>query len=316
MTTTTEVAVAAQPKASILAKMATRFSVEPNKLLDTLKATAFKAQGGVTNEQMIALLIVADQYDLNPFTKEIFAFPDKGGIVPVVGVDGWARIVNAHPMFDGVEFAYSVDSGDMACTCTIYRKDRSHAIAVTEYLAECKRNTGPWGSHPRRMLRHKALIQAARLAFGFAGIYDEDEAQRIRDMGAADEVKPAGSLAAVRNVISERRAAADVVDMPVGQPDPETGEVAPPSSPEPAPPPEPVPPQPRARKNAPPAAPAAQQLGSLDAPLERTLAQLLQDLEKARDADAGSMVLDTARHLNEQDYTTLIAAYRERFGEG
>lgn len=309
MTTTTEVAVAAQPKASILAKMATRFSVEPNKLLETLKATAFKAQGGVSNEQMIALLIVADQYDLNPFTKEIFAFPDKGGIVPVVGVDGWARIVNAHPMFDGVEFAYSVDSGDMACTCTIYRKDRSHAIAVTEYLSECKRSTGPWGSHPRRMLRHKALIQAARLAFGFAGIYDEDEAQRIRDMGAADEVKPAGSLAAVRNAISERRAAADVIDLG-HQPDPETGEVAPPSPP---PEPEPAPPQPRARKNAPVAQP---QLGSLDAPLERTLAQLLQDLEKAADADAGSYVLDVARHLNEQDYSTLVAAYRERFGEG
>jgi len=28
-------------------------------------------------------------------------------------------------------------------------------------------------------LRHKALIQAARLAFGFSGIYDQDEAERI-----------------------------------------------------------------------------------------------------------------------------------------
>ncbi|ENC7540331.1 phage recombination protein Bet, partial [Salmonella enterica subsp. enterica serovar Brandenburg] len=30
-----------------------------------------------------------------------------------------------------------------------------------------------------RMLRHKAMIQCARLAFGFAGIYDKDEAERI-----------------------------------------------------------------------------------------------------------------------------------------
>ena len=29
------------------------------------------------------------------------------------------------------------------------------------------------------MLRHKALIQCARIAFGFSGIYDEDEAHRI-----------------------------------------------------------------------------------------------------------------------------------------
>lgn len=46
-------------------------------------------------------------------------------------------------------------------------------------MSECKRPTQPWQSHPKRMLRHKAMIQCARLAFGYTGIYDEDEAQRI-----------------------------------------------------------------------------------------------------------------------------------------
>jgi hypothetical protein len=56
-------------------------------LMETLKATAFKGQ--VSDAQMTALLIVANQYALNPWTKEIYAFPDKNnGIVPVVGVDG------------------------------------------------------------------------------------------------------------------------------------------------------------------------------------------------------------------------------------
>jgi hypothetical protein len=32
---------------------------------------------------------------------------------------------------------------------------------------------------PKRMLRHKALIQCARVAFGFSGIFDEDEARDI-----------------------------------------------------------------------------------------------------------------------------------------
>jgi phage recombination protein Bet len=208
---TTAIAHADKARTSILAKMADRFSVEPTRLLDALKATAFKTQGGVTNEQMIALLIVADQYKLNPFTREVFAFPDKGGIVPVVSVDGWARIINEHPQFDGVSFSYDDSTGAM--TCVIYRKDRAHPIQVTEYMAECKRNTQPWQSHPRRMLRHKALIQCARVAFGFAGIYDEDEAHRIVHGGIADEVKPAGgSLAAVRAVISGKTQAAEVVD--------------------------------------------------------------------------------------------------------
>lgn len=160
---------------------------EEANVLETLKATAFKGQ--VSDAQMTALLIVANQYGLNPWTKEIYAFPDKNnGIVPVVGVDGWSRIMNDHPQFDGMDFAID----DESCTCKIYRKDRSHPIQVTEYMSECKRNVGPWTTHPKRMLRHKAMIQCARLAFGFVGIYDEDEAARIRevDMGKAQIVDP------------------------------------------------------------------------------------------------------------------------------
>ena len=165
-----------EKRPSVLATMAARFGVDENKMLDCIKATAFK--GGCTNEQLMALCIVTEQYKLNPWTKEIYAFPDKNnGIVPVVGVDGWARIVNEHPQFDGVQFSDSEDGS--ACTCTIYRKDRAHATSVTEYLKECSRNTQPWTSHPRRMLRHKAFVQAARLAFGFAGIYDADDAEVI-----------------------------------------------------------------------------------------------------------------------------------------
>lgn len=91
-------------KPKLIQRFAERFSVDPNKLFDTLKATAFKQRDGSapTNEQMMALLVVADQYGLNPFTKEIFAFPDKqAGIIPVVGVDGWSRIINQHDQFDG-----------------------------------------------------------------------------------------------------------------------------------------------------------------------------------------------------------------------
>lgn len=173
----------AQNQAVALAK---QFNIQgdPQELVQTLKATAFK--GNATDAQFNALMIVSTQYGLNPFTKEIYAFPDKNnGITPVVGVDGWARIINSHPQFDGMEFT----ADEKSCTCKIYRKDRGHPTTVTEYLEECKRNTQPWSSHPRRMLRHKAMIQAARLAFGFGGIYDEDEAQRIQTPETPKEVK-------------------------------------------------------------------------------------------------------------------------------
>lgn len=172
---------------TLTSKLATRLDIgaDGSDLLETLKQTAFKGQ--VSDAQMTALLVIANQYGLNPWTKEIYAFPDKGAIVPVVGVDGWARIINSDPNFDGMEFEQDEDS----CTCVMYRKDRSRPVKVTEYMAECKRaNIGPWQSHPRRMLRHKAMIQCARLAFGFGGIFDQDEADRIieKDMGAAEVV--------------------------------------------------------------------------------------------------------------------------------
>jgi phage recombination protein Bet len=157
------------------------------ELVETLKETAFRGQVG--DSQMAALLIVAEQYGLNPWTKEIYAFPDRqNGIVPVVGVDGWARIINGNSNFDGMEFVQD----DESCTCKIYRKDRSHPTAVTEYMSECRRdNVQPWKTHPKRMLRHKAMIQCARIAFGFGGIYDEDEAERIVQQKPSEkEVNP------------------------------------------------------------------------------------------------------------------------------
>lgn len=165
---------------TLTAKLATTLNMGNGAgLIETLKATAFKGQ--VSDAQMTALMVVANQYGLNPWTKEIYAFPDKNnGIVPVVGVDGWARIINSHLQFDGMDFEQDAES----CTCIIYRKDRNHPIKVTEYMAECKKSgMGPWQSHPRRMLRHKAMIQCARLAFGYGGIYDQDEAERIAGAG-------------------------------------------------------------------------------------------------------------------------------------
>ena len=213
-----ETALAAKPAdpstkaGALVTRMARRFGVDPDKMLLTLKQTAFKTEDPVSNEQMMALLVVAEQYGLNPWTGEIFAFPDKRrGIVPVVGVDGWSRIINAHPEFDGVEFVDGPASSDKKYNgapewieAVIFRKDRAHAIRVRERMSECYRPaTGPWQSHPARMLRHKSLIQAARLAFGFVGIFDEDEASRIIDVTAQRVPENSPAVEAINEAIIE-----------------------------------------------------------------------------------------------------------------
>lgn len=164
-----------QQKQSALALMASRFSVEPAKLLETLKATLMPK---ATNEELLSFVVTANQYGLNPFTREIYAFPARnGGIQPVVSVDGWIKMMNSHPQFNGIQFTTEDKDGKpFSVTATIHHKDRSHPVEVTEYFSECYRATEPWKVNPRRMLRHKALIQCARVAFGFSGIVDEEEA--------------------------------------------------------------------------------------------------------------------------------------------
>ena len=164
-----------QAKQSALAIMASKFSVEPARLLETLKATLMPK---ATNEELLSFVVTANQYGLNPFTREIYAFPARnGGIQPVVSVDGWIRMMNNHASFDGIQFTTEDKDGKPhSVTATIYLKDRSRPVEVTEYFSECYRATEPWKVNPRRMLRHKALIQCARVAFGFSGITDEEEA--------------------------------------------------------------------------------------------------------------------------------------------
>lgn len=227
MSKSTAVATVAMPeRAGLLATFGARYNVDASKVATVLKQTCFRTEKPASDEQMMALLVVANQYQLNPFTKEIFAFEDKHkGIVPVVSVDGWTRIINSHPQFDALEFEYGGEDGDEAgpwVECIIMRKDRSRAVRVREYLSECKRNTGPWQSHPRRMLRHKALIQAARIAFGFGGIYDQDEAERIREVDVTPPrtMKPQTQAPRVRAVVTD----AELVDR-------ETGEITPAAEP-------------------------------------------------------------------------------------
>ncbi len=170
-----------QKKLMLLEFMADKYSLNPDEFSKTVRATCGLLTA--TPEQFAAFLIVSKEYDLNPLTKEIYAFPGKGGgIVPIVSVDGWVNLVNSHDKCDGFEFADEHDDNGalVSYTCTMHRKDRTHPTIVTEYLSECIRNTEPW-KMKNRMLRHKSFIQAARYAFGFAGIYDEDEGRVIAE---------------------------------------------------------------------------------------------------------------------------------------
>lgn len=141
-----------------------------------------------TQVDLDRLLLLSERLGLDPLNNEIYATevtPDNGKksrILFVVGVDGWFKIINSHPQFDGMRFVESQPGEDglpLYIECTIFRKDRRVATSVREYMYEAHTNQGAWLTHPRRMLRHKAMVQCARACFGLGGMYEPDEAERV-----------------------------------------------------------------------------------------------------------------------------------------
>lgn len=170
-----------------LALMAQRVSVEPAELQQTLIDTVFK---GATKSEFVMLVAVANKYDLDPLVREIYAFPKKGGgIVPLVPIDGWLKIIHRHPDYAGMDTRYADEmvvpaQGAKRCPewieTTIYHKSTpDHPTVHREWIDEMYRNTGPWNDTTKRMLEWKSIIQTGRKAFGLGGIFDEDEAERI-----------------------------------------------------------------------------------------------------------------------------------------
>lgn len=194
---------------NVLTIMAKKYDIGSETFMRTLKGTIMKADKNgkvASEEEVITFLMVANKYDLNPFTKEIFAFPDKrAGIIPIVGIDGFTTIANRNKEYNGYDLEWSDEEATMMngnkeeakpcpkwCEIKVYRKDRDHPIVIREYLDEVyqpPRGTfsGPWQTHTKRMLRHKTIIQGFRTAFGISGVYDQDEAERIVDAKVSEE---------------------------------------------------------------------------------------------------------------------------------
>lgn len=195
---------------SLIGRLGAQWGVDAAKLRSTLVNTVFRQGDGTqpTNEELMVVLLVCEQFSLNPFAREIFAFKAKGGqIVPVVSLDGWAKIVRRQKDFNGMRFRVSERTVEVAgrqlpefCECSIFLKGIDEPVSVQEYAEECFNERSPvWNKWPRRMLRTRAFIQAARLAFSLTGLYDEGDAfgsdgpvqgEGMRTAYAADTLPP------------------------------------------------------------------------------------------------------------------------------
>jgi len=171
-----ENALQIQKSTDVVERLATQYGTTREKFYGIVKATCKMEKA--TNEQFQTFLMIAEKYNLNPITKQMWAFPDRnGGIMTMVALDGWINIVNNHAQFDGYETSVQLDDKDkpISATCKMYRKDRKHAITKTIYVKEWIKTTSPvWQQMPIHFAEMRAYIQCARMAFNIDGIYDAD----------------------------------------------------------------------------------------------------------------------------------------------
>lgn len=149
---------------------------------------------------VFSFLLTCKNLHLNPMLKQIYGFESKGKVVTVISIEGWNEIANRHAQFDGFDYEFptpqerqltfnkvSFDGGYRKVTpvtvtrkvseyiiCRVYRKDRSHPIAVTTFFDEASTGSEPWATMPMQMLQNRAMVNAIKKAFN-VNAYAEDD---------------------------------------------------------------------------------------------------------------------------------------------
>lgn len=133
---------------------------------------------GLTDAEFGLFAEIVKGTGLNPFTKEIWAIKAGGRLQLMTGINGFLRIANSHPAFDGMEVEHDWDGNSLvSCTVKVHRKDRKFPSVATAYMAEYGKPTPIWKSMPSVMLAKCAKSLAIREAFiqELGGLYTAEE---------------------------------------------------------------------------------------------------------------------------------------------
>lgn len=189
----------------------------------------------IADDDLLAVLQAAKRFGIEPLNREIYPYRSRDGrIVPTLSVDGWLHFVNAQPDYDGFEATFADEEVEVPgsklkcaawCEVRLFRKSLTHPIVVREYTEEVIRAvTGrdgrfvqtPWQQWPRRMLRHRTFVQAARYAFPCAGLGIVGADGMVEDEREGREVYLGDLAPEYTDGIKEGAPAASIAPVPPG----------------------------------------------------------------------------------------------------
>jgi len=156
------------------------------QMIETVKQTVCK---GATDAQLKMFIEVCKATGLNPFLKEIWFVPNVG---VMAGRDGYLRIANDHPQFDGMSTVVERDDQGIPikATCSVWRKDRAHPITCEAFYNEYKKNSQVWQTYKSAMISKVAEVLALKRSFSINGIVTEEEIgeQKLQAQDAQHDV--------------------------------------------------------------------------------------------------------------------------------
>jgi phage recombination protein Bet len=173
-------------------------------MVRTLRETVCK---GATEAQFRMFAEICKSTGLNPFLKEIWFVP---GVGVMAGRDGYLRVANEHPQFDGMEtlIERGPDNKPLKATCRVYRKDRSHPITCEAYYNEYRKGSSVWQTYPSAMIGKVAEVMALKRSFSINGVVSEEEIGEQEPRGSREAQE---DVAAAKIAELEARKAALVV---------------------------------------------------------------------------------------------------------
>lgn len=154
-----------------------------------------------TQNDLNHFMYLCIEYNLNPLKKEIYAIRHGNKYIAVTSRDGYLKIANLNPDFDGLESdvvyqgdklvknengSITMEYGEphmmfdksklSGAYCSVFRKDRSKATTVFVSIKDYYKKSAPiWEQYTNAMILKVAEAMALKRAFSISGLSSKEE---------------------------------------------------------------------------------------------------------------------------------------------
>lgn len=167
-----------------ISKLAQSMGMNEDDFVSCLNA---KAQKLLNMGELIGICGICLKYQINPLVDgelHIMVNNRNGAVTPILGVNGFHRIMSSDPRFRKLTFEYSqdyinlgvikVNGIDVPKWCPMWIRGnlttvidgKEYTSSRTEFFSDCVKNSNGWQQSPARMLHHRCMAQLVRSVLG------------------------------------------------------------------------------------------------------------------------------------------------------